>query len=102
MHDGLMLLAVFALAYAGFAAIALTLDRHWRDLVDGRASPLRRMVRRLRLSGGVCAVMALAVAILRDGAAFGSLLWVLALTTGAVAVNATITWRTALSRTSRP
>ncbi|PWC35916.1 DUF3325 domain-containing protein [Azospirillum sp. TSO35-2] len=95
MLDGLLLLAGFVLAYLGFAAVALTLERHWRDLIDRRRGPLRRTVVRLRLSGTVCAVAALVVAIQRDGAAFGVLLWLLLLTVGALAVAATITWRTA-------
>lgn len=98
MRDALTLLAVFALLYLGCAALAMTLDRHWHDLVDRRNGPLRRTVQRLRLSGAVCAAAALALAIQRDGGTFGLLLWCLALTVGAFAVSATLTWRTAQLR----
>lgn len=102
MHDALSLLAVFALVYLGFAALALTIERHWRDLVDGRGGPLHRTAMRLRLSGLVCATVALGVAVLRDGVPFGFLLWTLALSVGALAVSATLTRMTARSRTPHP
>ncbi len=98
MHDAVALLAVFALATLGFAAAALAMERHWRDLVNKRHGPSRRLVARLRRGGALSMAAALAVAVQRDGAAFGILLWCLALTAGALAVAAAVTWTTARAR----
>ncbi|AWK88789.1 DUF3325 family protein [Azospirillum thermophilum] len=102
MHDALTLLVVFALVYLGFAALAQVLDRRRRDLLDARGGPLHRTAMRLRLSGLVCATVALGVAVLRDGMSFGFLLWTLALTVGALAVGATLARMSAGRRTPHP
>lgn len=98
MPEILALPAVLALCYLAFAALALTVERHWRDLVDSRRSPSRRTVLRLRLAAALCLAAALSVAVRSEGTGFGLLLWALALTVGAVAVSATITWSTRPSR----
>ncbi|MCG5240901.1 DUF3325 family protein [Azospirillum doebereinerae] len=107
MDDGLSLLVVFALAYFAAAGLALAMDRHWRDPADRRAKPLRRAVSRLRLSGSVCAVVTLAVAVRRGELALGVLPWIAALTVVAFAVGGGIAagaagCKAALSRMPRP
>ncbi|SMF88987.1 Protein of unknown function [Azospirillum oryzae] len=93
MPDVLSFPAIFGLCYIAFAALALTVERHWRDLVDSRRPPPRRTVLRLRCAAALSLTAALSAAVHRDGAGFGILLWVLALTAGALAVSATVTWR---------
>lgn len=98
MPDGLVPPLLFGLAYLGFAALALTVERHWRDLVEARAQASRRIVSVLRMTGGVALAAALAGAVAWDGWSFGILLWVLMLTAGAMAVAATVTVATARRR----
>ncbi|CAO3438191.1 DUF3325 family protein [Azospirillum doebereinerae] len=107
MDDGLSLLVVFALAYFAAAGLAVAMDRHWRNPADRRAGPLRRAVSRLRLSGSVCVVATLAVALSRGELALGVLPWVAALVMVALAVGGGIAAgaagrKAALSRVSRP
>ena len=52
----------------------------------------------LRAIGYSALAVSLALTLLRDGASFGSVLWVLVLTAGAVAVAFTLTWRPAWLR----
>lgn len=94
MPEPLSLPAVFGLCYLAFAALALTVERHWRDLVESRHPPPRRTVLRLRLAAALCLGAALSLAVRDSGPGFGILMWVLTLTAGAIAVSATITWRT--------
>ncbi|MBY6261014.1 DUF3325 family protein [Azospirillum sp. 412522] len=98
MPDVLPLPGLFGLCYLAFAALALTVERHWRDLVDSRRGPPRRTVFRLRLAALLCIAAALSVAVRHEGAGFGILLWALALSAGALAVSATIAWRTRSAR----
>lgn len=92
MPEAMLLLAIFAVAYFGFAALAMSQDRHWHHLGGGRHCPRRtRMV--LRCTGGALLFAALVLALVRDGASFGSLLWATVITVGALAVVATLSWR---------
>jgi len=97
VRDGLLLLSVFAAAYCGFALLALSQARHWKRVMNAGVCP-KRIVWALRACGygllGVCFVLAL----LRDGASFGSLVWATAISVGAVAVAFTLTWRPAWFR----
>jgi len=107
MDDGVSLLVVFALAYFAAAGLAVAMDRHWRDPAARSARSLNRTVLRLRLSGGVCAVVALAVAALRGELALGVLPWIVGLTMVAFAIGGGLAagaagWKAALSRVSRP
>ena len=92
MPDAILLLAVFACAYLGFAALAMSQDRHWHHLGGGRHCP-RRTCRVLRGAGWALLLAALMLALVRDGASFGSLLWVTVITVGALSVVATLSWR---------
>ncbi|RYF45104.1 MAG: DUF3325 domain-containing protein [Comamonadaceae bacterium] len=60
-----MMLAAFCLAYAGFAALALAMERHYEDLFDRAIAPLQQ--RPLRLLGWV----ALAISLWLSGATYG-------------------------------
>jgi hypothetical protein len=92
MPEAILLLAVFATAYLGFAALAMSQDRHWHHLGGGRHCPPRtRML--LRVAGYLLLFLALVLALVRDGASFGSLLWATIITVGALCVVATLSWR---------
>jgi hypothetical protein len=92
MPETMLLLAVFVAAYLGFAALALSQDRHWHRLGGARHCP-RRTCFLLRLAGYALLLAALILALVRDGAGFGSLLWATLVTVGALCVVATLSWR---------
>ncbi|WP_343729763.1 DUF3325 domain-containing protein [Duganella sp.] len=96
MNAVLLLLAGLA-SYTGFACIALAMPDYWERAGGDSAghAPLRRP---LRASGGLLLCLALALCLWRDGASFGSLLWMILLTAGAIAVAFTLTWRPQLLR----
>ena len=88
----LLLAAAFAAGYVGFALLALSLPRHWHEVTGQLAMPVRTCTafRRIGAAGlGAC----FGLALWRDGAAFGCVLGVLLLSTSAVAVALTLTWR---------
>jgi Protein of unknown function (DUF3325) len=92
MPDAILLLAVFVAAYLGFAAMAMSQDRHWHHLGGGRHCPPRTSTL-LRCAGWALLLAALVLALVRDGAAFGSILWATVITIGALSVVATLSWR---------
>jgi hypothetical protein len=92
MPEAFLLLAVFACAYLGFAALAVSQDRHWHHIGGGRHCP-RRACAVLRSLGWLLLLASLVLALLRDGAGFGSLLWATLITVGALCVVATLSWR---------
>lgn len=90
--EAALILAVLALAYLGFALLALSQDRHWLHLCGERHCPPRIAVG-LRAAAYVSLATGLCLALLRDGAGFGSLVWVTTLTLASFAVVCTLTWR---------
>lgn len=88
----MLLLGVFVTAWLGFACLALSQGRHWRQVV-GTTSPRRGRVRLLRGVGAGLLTGSLALALLRDGASFGSLLWATVLSFAALALAFTLAWR---------
>lgn len=83
--------AVLAAGYLGFALLALAQPRHWHAVTGRTEAPPRPVaLRRAGWSGVACAF---ALVVLRDGAAFGSVLGVLLLATCAAAVALTLGWR---------
>lgn len=79
-------LAAFALSLAGFAALALSLERHHAD-IHGRGSiPARGAVARLRLAGAVALALAWALHVAAQGGPLGTVAWVGTLTASAIAV----------------
>lgn len=101
MHEALWLALDLALVLAasclGFACLALSMPRHWRDVTGEVALPAGR-VTALRALGYLALAGSLALTLLRDGVSFGSVLWVLVLTAGAATVTFTLTWRPAWLR----
>lgn len=98
MPDALLLLAVVVSAYLGFAALAMSQDRHWHRLGGASRCP-RRVSAVLRAAGCGLLLAALVLALVRDGVAFGFLLWATVITLAAFLVVATLSWR---SRWLRP
>lgn len=91
--SALLLLAAGLLAYAGFACLALAMPDH-RFLLRDRAAllPSPRLLRWLAVAllGG-----AYGLCLYRDGASFGSLLWLVLISAAGLAVAFTLTWRAA-------
>jgi len=91
MTQALLLLAVFVAACTGFALYALSQPQHWCKVV-GQPGPGRGRVLILRGIGTVMLAVSLLLALLRDGAGFGSLLWATLLSLAALAVAFTLAW----------
>jgi len=97
MPDSLLLLALLAAAYAGFALLALSQAQHWRTVTGAAALPRRRM-RGLRTIGAALIALSLLLSLLRDGPSFGSLLWATVISLAALGVAFTLAWRPGLLR----
>lgn len=79
-------LAAFALSLAGFAALALSLERHHADIHGRGSMPARGAVARLRLAGAVALALAWALHVAAQGGPLGTVAWVGTLTASAIAV----------------
>ncbi len=89
--QSLLLALALGSAALGFALLALALPRHWEDSTGERvdAVPARRA---MRGAGASLLVLSLAACLLRDGASFGALLWVLILFGAAAGVALVLAW----------
>jgi len=96
MREALLLLALFALAFIGFALFAASQKKHWQRITGREGAPSRPQAR--RLLGGLFCLAALACALLRDGPSFGLILWVLTLSVSAFAVAMVLSSRPAWLR----
>ncbi|OUS50785.1 hypothetical protein BM607_016265 [Shewanella sp. SACH] len=92
MPKDLLLVAIFSTAYLSFALFALSQVRHWRVVFD-KALPTQRVVLTLRCLGILMLSISLALSLVRDGASFGSLLWITLIGVAALAVALTLAWR---------
>jgi hypothetical protein len=92
MREIALLMLAMAASCFGFACLALSMERH-REAVSAEIAWSARQLAVLRTIGGLALVVSLMLALLRDGPSFGSLMWVLILTAGAIAVSFTLTWR---------
>ena len=92
MPKDLLLAAIFSTAYLSFALFALSQVRHWRVVLD-KALPTQREVLLLRSLGILMLSMSLALSLVRDGASFGSLLWITMIGVAALAIALTLAWR---------
>lgn len=90
--ETVLLATAAAACYFGFVLLALSQDRHWHQVEGARHCP-PRVVIPLRTAGFACLLLALVLALRRDGAGFGSLLWGTMISVCALAVVATLTWR---------
>lgn len=96
MPEAILLVLVLGACYLGFALLALSQDRNWELVTGQRDVPAGRAVA-LRIAGYglLAAALPLALALARDGASFGSILWGVGLSFAALATVATLTWRPA-------
>lgn len=90
--DACSLVAVFATAFAGFMLFALSQPRHWRTFFP-KSIITRSMNVVFRVTATAVLCISLAVALWRDGASFGALLWSVAISLAGLAVVAILTWR---------
>lgn len=84
------------LCFAGFAALALSLDRHHREALAGRV-PAGRVLP-LRAAGWALLALSLAGAVAWEGLNFGPVQWIGALTGGALLVVLVLSYRPAWLR----
>lgn len=87
----MMALAAVVLSFAGFAALAVSMARHHRDLF-GRP-PERRLMLALRAAGWLLLAAAFAPAIRHSGPAIGIVLWFGIATLTAMSVALMLTYR---------
>ena len=87
-----LLIALVLATYGGFALLALSQNRHWQR-AGGAVSCPARLVVPMRTLGYGLLLVALALALVRDGAGFGGLVWATMLSVGALSVVGTLTWR---------
>ena len=97
MPSALLLAGLALSAYLGFALLALSQARHWRRVSGAEPQP-RVRARALRAFGSLALLLALGLALLRDGPGFGTLLWATAISLAAAAVAVTLAWRPAWLR----
>lgn len=97
MPEAILLVLIFAACYLGFALLALSQDRNWELVTGQRDVPAGRAVA-LRIAGYGLLAAGLPLALARDGASFGSILWGVGLSLAALATVATLTWRPAWLR----
>ena len=91
MADSVLLLAVIALSYAAFVCLALSQAKPWRAVAIGDQRSPRKHA--LRAVGFALLAATLLLTLVREGIAFGMLLWPLILAVAATAVAFTLTWR---------
>lgn len=92
MPDHWLLAIAVLFNVTGFAWLALSMDVHWKQVRgSGKPTPRARIV--LRLAGILAFLLSLVLCNLSDHATIASLVWVMALTAGALAVAFTLTSR---------
>ncbi|MBS7810431.1 DUF3325 domain-containing protein [Roseococcus pinisoli] len=77
-----MILLSFALAYAGFLALCLSLDRHHQEVIGGRPKPPR--VQALRIAGWALLVLSFGAGVTAWGWIMGPVGWIGLLTASAL------------------
>jgi len=91
MHDVLLLTASVLTGVTGMAWLALAMEVHWAQVCR---QPLpANAVLRLRILGGAALLASLVLCLLVDHASMAALVWVMALTAGALTVALLLTWR---------
>lgn len=91
LANGLLIYAALAAALAGFAGLSLAMDRHWEALYGRGSSPGDRS-RWLQGGGAAGLLLSLAASLALKGATQGWVMWLGALTAGAVMVVLTLTY----------
>lgn len=95
MVDGVLIVSALFAAYLGFAALALASNRPWHRIAGSRPHP--HGARRLLIGASIAFWTAsLVLILLRDGPAFGALLWLMQMSLAGFLVVASVTWRPVL------
>lgn len=90
--DLVLLALLCGTAWLGFAGLALSQDRHWQAVMGkGSCPPLPRFV--LKCGGWGLLIASVVLALLRDGVAFGLLLWPLVAFAIALTLSFTLAYR---------
>lgn len=79
--------AAIALAYAGFAALSLAMDRHHADVFGRGKEPSARARQWLRIGGALGLILSLLACVERQGWNIGPILWCGAMTLGALLLS---------------
>lgn len=87
MINAATLFSLFLATYLAFLCLALSQKRHWETVSGGRGRP----VVALRSAGVGLLLSSCLIAIVRDGADYGALLWVTTLSIAALGVALTLT-----------
>lgn len=82
---------IFLLAMAGFAAIALSMGKHHRDILG--VTPGRASARSLRATGWLALSASLALSIRAEGLSIGIVQWTAFLTVAALTVALLLTYK---------
>jgi len=88
----LLLLAALAASGAGLGWLALAMDVHWAQ-VRGAAARSASQVRTLRVLGALALSLSLALCLRADHPTIATLVWVMTLAAGALAVAFALAWR---------
>lgn len=92
MYEAALYLLILLLQAAGLGCFALSMERHWRQAGAPHA-PGRRRARHLRLRGSAALLASLLLCLVLDHASIASLVWVMGLAPGAVAIAMTLAMR---------
>jgi uncharacterized protein YjeT (DUF2065 family) len=92
MRDVSFLMAFCVVICLGFAMLALSQEKHWRRTISDRPLSDQR-AHCLRVGGIGSLFVGLVMAVMHDGASFGSVLWATSMSVGAAAIVFTLAWR---------
>lgn len=92
MSDRTLLVGLFVAAWLGFALLALSQTRHWRQVTGTVSLPTSQVIV-LRLTGGLMIIVSFVLSLLRDGPSFGVLLWAAGISLAALAVALMLAWQ---------
>ena len=88
--QALLLAAAFACSITGFAWLALAMESHWSQVRGTHHVPAARA---LRVLGASALAASLALCLAADHPSMAALVWIMSLTTGALVVTFTLSWR---------
>jgi hypothetical protein len=90
LTQAFLLAGAFACSIVGFAWLALAMESHWSQVRGTHHVPA---VKTLRVLGASALAVSLALCLAADHPSMAALVWIMALTTGALVVTFALTWR---------
>ncbi len=88
----MMLLLAMIVSFAGLALLALSMERHWRQLRATQPLP-NPTARLLRMAGSIALASSLTLCLAVDHASMASLVWVMTLAVSAFVLAMLLAWR---------